>query len=112
MLLIAIKPLNIWLNEEQTSDAEGSLVDRVIVSGILCLGLFLLAKRKLDWPRVVKANVWLILLIGYALVSALWSDVTFISFKRWTREELLAVVMVFVVLTERDPRQAAQSVLR
>jgi exopolysaccharide production protein ExoQ len=113
MLVIASKPLDLWFSEEQVvADTEGSLIDRLVLSGILCLGLFLLAKRKLDWPRVIKSNAWLILLIGYTLVSVLWSDITYISFKRWIREEMLAVVMACVVLTEKDPRQAAQSVLR
>jgi exopolysaccharide production protein ExoQ len=112
MLLIAIKPLSAWFNEESASDAEGNLIDRVVLTGILCAGLFALANRKLDWPRTIKANAWLILLIGYTLVSVLWSDITYISFKRWIREELLAVVMACVVLTEQDPRQALQSVLR
>jgi len=51
------------------------------------------------------------LLIGYMLVSILWSDIPFTSFKRWTRE-LVAVVMAFVVLTEEDPRQAVLCVIR
>jgi O-antigen ligase len=51
------------------------------------------------------------ILIGYMLLSVSWSDIPFISFKRWIRE-LLAVVMAFLVLTEQDPRLAVQSVLK
>ena len=111
MLLIATKPLDIWFGVEQQGDAEGSLVDRVFLSGILCLGFFLLARRKISWSSIIKDNAWLILLIGYMLVSILWSDIPYISFKRWMRE-FIAVVMAFVILTEQNPSQAVQSILR
>jgi O-antigen ligase len=45
------------------------------------------------------------------LVSILWSDIPYTSFKRWTRE-LGTVIMAFLPLTERDPRRAVQSVIR
>ena len=45
------------------------------------------------------------------LVSILWSDMPFISFKRWIRE-LTAIVMALVVMTEQDPRLAMQVILR
>lgn len=111
MLSIATKPLGTWFGLGEEGDAEGSALDRVILSGILCLGFFLLAKRKLGWSSVIKDNVWLFLLIIYMLISISWSDIPYISFKRWIRE-LIAVVMAFVVLTEQDPRQAVQSILR
>ncbi len=49
--------------------------------------------------------------MGYMLVSIIWSDIPYTSFKRWIRE-LIAVVMAFVVLSERDPRKAVESVIR
>lgn len=59
----------------------------------------------------MKENIWLMLLVGYMLVSILWSDIPYISFKRWTRE-VIAVVMAILVATERTPRQAMQSIFR
>ena len=109
MLCIATKPLGVWFGAE--ADADGSPLDRVVYSGFLCLGLFILVLRKFRWSSAIKENAWLIMLIGYMLLSVLWSDIPFTSFKRWIRE-LLAVVMAFLVLTERDPQQALQSVLR
>ena len=109
MLSIATKPVGIWLGV--MADAEGSPADRVFYSGFLCLGLFVLAWRKGAWSSAIKENPWLMLLIGYMFVSITWSDIPYISFKRWVRE-LVAVVMAFLVLTERDPRQAVQSIFR
>jgi hypothetical protein len=45
------------------------------------------------------------------LSSIFWSDMPFISFKRWVKE-LVAVVMTFFVLSESDPRKALQSIFR
>jgi exopolysaccharide production protein ExoQ len=112
MLLIATKPLGVWFGLGlDAGDAEGSPLDRAVLIGLLCLGIFLLGKREFDLSNAIRANVWLVLLIGYSLVSVLWSDIPFISFKRWTRD-LLAIIMAFLVLTERDPRRAVQSILR
>jgi O-antigen ligase len=60
---------------------------------------------------VLRQNAWLIALLAYMLVSTLWSDIPLSAFKRWTREAIV-VIMVLVVLSEADPRQALESLLR
>jgi O-antigen ligase len=73
--------------------------------------LIILAKRKFDWSSAIRENAWVILLIGYMLASCLWSDISFLAFKRWTRE-VIAVIMAFVVSSERYPQAALESMLR
>ena len=111
MLSIATKPLAVWFGAAVEDVESGSPLDRIFISGLLCLGLLILARRKLDWQSVKKQNTWLILLIAYMLISILWSDIPFISLKRWVRE-FTAVIMAFVVLTEPEPRQAMESIFR
>ncbi len=111
MLLIASKPLAVWLGTSGADMESGSPLDRAFLIGLLCLGLLVLAKRRFNWFSVIENNPWLVLLIGYMLVSVLWSGMPYISFKRWTRE-LVAVVMAMVVATEPEPRGALQSVFR
>lgn len=112
MLLAASKPLGIWFGMgNEGGDAEGSALDQLVLMGLLSIGLLVLAKRGLNWSSIVNRNSWLLVLVGYALVSTLWSDLPFISVRRWARE-LIAVVMALVVLTEQDPRQGMESVLR
>lgn len=111
MLSIAGKPVGIWLGEGGADDLAGSPWDRAVGIGFLCLGLFLLARRRFDLSGVTKDNVWLMALISYMLVSIVWSDIPFTSFKRWIKE-LIAVVMALGVLTERNPREAFESLLR
>ena len=111
MLVILSKPLGIWLQSGAANIEEGSQLDRVFQTVLLCLALIILAKRKFDWSNAIKENTWLILLIGYMLFSCLWSDDPFISFKRWS-QELIAVAMAFVVASEPNPRKALESLFR
>ena len=115
MLYIASKPLGNWFAPYmQTEGGEvdsGSPIDRVFLSVLLCLGLIILGRRRFDWAGTLKDHPWLMLLMGYALMSILWSDIPLISFKRWIRE-LLAVIMAFLVLSERAPQEALQVVIR
>jgi len=90
---------------------EGSPLDRAFLIILLCLGLIILAKRKFSWSNAIKENIWLMVLIGYMLVSCLWSDIPFLSLKRWSRQ-VIAVVMAFILLTETDPRKALKSLFR
>ena len=111
MLCIASKPLGVWFGSTGGDAESGSLLDQLFLSALLCLGLFTLASKREVWSNAIKEHPWLVVLIGYMLVSILWSDIPFISFKRWIRE-LVAVIMAFVLLTERDPQEAMQSILR
>jgi len=103
--------LGVWFGVGGTDMESGSPLDRAFLSGILCLGLLILAKRKFNWSNAIKENPWLMLLIGYMLLSIFWSDIPYTSFKRWIRQ-MVAVVMVFLVATEPEPRQALQCLFR
>ena len=83
----------------------------VFSGAVLCLGLFILANRKFNCLRAVKENPLLILLIGYMLISVLWSDIPLISLRRWVRA-LVVVVMAFLVSTEENPLKAMERLFR
>ena len=106
------RPFGSWFayNPDGTMES-GSPVDRAFLITLLCLGVLVLIKRKFDWSGAIKENKWLFILVGFWLVSILWSSMPYISFKRWTRE-ITAVIMAFTVLSERDPQQALISILR
>ncbi len=110
MLSIASKPLGIWFGT--VGDAEsGSLPDRLLLAGLSAAAIGVLARRPSNWPRVLRRHAWLLALLGYMLVSTLWSDIALIAARRWTREAI-ALLMALVVLTEIDPRLGLQSVIR
>jgi exopolysaccharide production protein ExoQ len=111
MLMTFSKPLAIWFQSTGETIEEGNPLDRAFLTALFCLGLIILTKRRFNWANAVKENIWLMLLIVYMLVSCLWSDIPFISFKRWSKE-LVAVVMAFVVASEPDPRKSLESIFR
>jgi exopolysaccharide production protein ExoQ len=111
MMVIASKPLAIWFGTGGVDIESGSPLDRAFFSGILCLGLLILLKRKFNWFRAIKENIWVMVVIGYMLVSIIWTDIPYISFKRWIRE-LNAVVMAFMIASEPNPRQVLESLFR
>jgi O-antigen ligase len=110
MLLIASKPLAIWFGV--TGDNEsGSVLDRLVLLGLAVAGMVVLGRRRFDWSRALRRHGWLLVLLVYMLVSTLWSDITFIALKRWIREGIV-VIMALVILSEANPRQALESILR
>ncbi len=110
MLLIASKPLGIWFGV-QGDPMEGSAVDRLVLIVLLCLGVLTLVLRHFDWRSAIKAQTGLMVLLIYMLASIIWSDIMFVSFKRWIRE-VIAIVMAFVIISEREPREAILTVLK
>jgi O-antigen ligase len=111
MLLISGKSLDQWLGVTGGSRESGGILDPLFLSLLLVVGIVILFQRQLDWARMRSENAWLLLLLSYMLVSSIWADDTFISLKRWIRE-LDAVVMAFLIVTERYPREAMQTMLR
>jgi exopolysaccharide production protein ExoQ len=111
MLYIASKTMGSWFGSEGMDYESGNPIDRIFLGGLICFALFILIKREFDWFKAMKEHVWLMLLLGYMFVSILWSDIPFVSFKRWFRE-LGAIIMAFFILTEPSSKQALESILR
>jgi O-antigen ligase len=110
MLQIASKPIGLWIPSSY-STPESSPLDVAFLSALICIALWILSRRGFNWNNAMKQNPWLIMLIALMLVSILWSNIPFVSFKRWVRE-LQAVLMAFIVLSEPSPRQTIESILR
>lgn len=99
-----------WLGRGDAEPGTGSPYERSLLILLLCLALMILVKRRFDWYKVMKENIWVTVLILYMFASICWSDIPFTSLKRWIRE-LTAVAMAFLILSEANPRNAVQSVL-
>lgn len=111
MLSIVSKPLGVWFSTPGTDMESGSPLDRIFIIGLILMGLFTIIRRKLDWSDFIKKNKYLILLIIFMFASIFWSDIPYISFKRWVRQ-FAAVIMALIVATEQSPRQAMQRIFR
>ena len=119
-LLACSRPLSAWWNlgeiqKESVAPvsallAEGSPIDRAVYTGLLVLGLIVLAQRKNITIKTVRSCWPVALFFGYCLLSLLWSDFADIAFKRWTK----AVgdwVMVMIIWTDPNPLAALKRVV-
>src|SRR2546421_11194932 len=70
MLAIASKPMDTWFSYDGAGES-GSPLDQMFLSGLLCLGLFILARKRFNWSCALKEYPWIFLLIAYMLVSVL-----------------------------------------
>ena len=113
--IVGSKPISVWWGVQPKTYMSpedylsGSPVDRNFYL-ILIIGTFIaLARRHIKWRDVITENRWLVFLFGYWLVSLLWSEYTFIGFKRWSKDFGLAAC-ILVIATEPDPKAAFKAV--
>lgn len=113
--IIGSKPVSEWLGSGVSSanaadNFEGSPLDRLILFSLIAAGLLVLFQRRESWASILLNNKWVFAFYLYLGLSVLWSDYSFISFKRWIKD-LGNVIMALIVLSEEDPLQAIKIVL-
>jgi exopolysaccharide production protein ExoQ len=89
---------------------EGNPLDRMVYSGLLVIGLIVLAWRRHPVWRLLRANWPILLFFAYCAFSLLWSEYPDVAFKRWTKA-VGDLVMVLIVLTDREPTAAIKQLL-
>jgi len=109
-LYIASKPIGLWLPSSYATP-DSSPLDIAFLIILMFIALRILIQRRFDWVNAIKLNAWPIILITLWLVSIVWSDIPFVSFKRWIRE-FQAMLMAFIVLSEPSPHKAMESIIR
>lgn len=103
----ASKPLAYWFGAVDSSAdlealLEGSAIDRNVFLGLILAGVTVLIRRRLDWNLILRSNRCIWLLHFYLLVSVIWSDYPFVSFKRWFKD-FGNVIMILIIITEKNP---------
>jgi O-antigen ligase len=112
LLLIASKPLGRWFGTSAGSAVEdGSALDRWALLILMSLAVAVVAKRKFPWKEALRNNSALVLLYVFFGLSIVWSDFSFVSFKRWIRLAG-AIPIIMVVLSERHPFAALEASFR
>jgi O-antigen ligase len=111
--LASTRTLGAWLSSSRSADADlsGSPIDRLLMSLLIVIGLVLLVQRSALTKRILANNKWIVILFVYILLSIIWSNFPAISLRRGFRSAG-ALVMVLVVLTERDPLETIRVLLR
>jgi O-antigen ligase len=84
---------------------EGSPIDAVIYGVLIVAGALVLNFRSRQVRQFLRDNLPLLLFFSYCALSIVWSDHSFIAFKRWSKS-VGDLVMVIVVLTDPYPLAA------
>jgi len=90
---------------------EGNPLDRTIFLILMVLAIGVLVARSFKWSRFFSRNLFLTAFLAYALLSLLWSDLPFLTFKKWFRD-LGNYLVVLVVLSDPFPLEAIRMLLR
>ena len=114
IVIIGSRPVSFWFGgglQVVTPDdyLEGSPLDRNMYLLLMVMGLVVLWRRGINWGRIFASNRWVFVFFLYCGISIIWSDYPFVGFKRWIKD-LGNVVMVLIILTEKDPVQATKAV--
>lgn len=99
----------VWVSAQSLE--EGSPVDSAISLVLILSALGILTNRSFKWREFFARNVAFSMVIGFGLLSVLWSDFPFVAFKRWFRD-IGNVVFILLVLSDPRPLEAVRTVLR
>jgi len=88
---------------------EGSPVDSLVFFILIFAAFAALARRRLNWFEVICENWPIFLFYAFLLISVVWANSPFISFKRWFKE-FGNIAVLLVILTDPRPQQALRAV--
>jgi O-antigen ligase len=89
---------------------EGDPLNRFVYTGLLVLGFIVVAIRWRRVGKLLQTNIAVVVFFVYCAISLAWSDYPDVAFKRWTKA-IGDLVMVLIVLSDRDPFVAVKRVL-
>jgi O-antigen ligase len=90
---------------------EGSPIDAIFFFSLIVAGLCVLSHRRVSLGEFARNNGWLTVFLLYCLAAVLWSEFPFVAAKRWIKI-LGHPIMALIVLTEPNPREAVQRLLK
>jgi len=93
------------------ANLRGSAVDQAFMLTLIALAAIILIGRQSAWTRVARMHKSIVVFLLFMGLTVLWSDIPAVSLRRWVRL-LAGVLMVVVIMTERDPAAAVSLVLR
>ena len=90
---------------------EGSPLDQVVYGTLIVAGILVLRNRRVGIGQLAKNSSWIILFFLFEGISCVWSDYTFIAFRRWMKASG-DFVMVFVILSDPFPVRAITAAIK
>jgi O-antigen ligase len=115
LLLIGSRTVTQWLDMAGFNFGgnyeDGTPADAVVFSLLIGAGVFVLYRRHVNLGQIISHNRLLAFFLLYCLLSVVWSDFPFVSFKRWIKI-LGHPVMTLVVFTEPDWEEAVTRMMK
>jgi exopolysaccharide production protein ExoQ len=115
MFIMASRLPSQWIGRTDASMAtavmDGSPLDRGIFLVLMALAIGALAGARLEWAALVARNSALASFLLIALLSVIWSDYPFVTFKRWFRDVGM-YLMILVVLAHPRPLDHISTFIR
>jgi exopolysaccharide production protein ExoQ len=115
LVIFGSKPITLWFGlggagDDANVQIDGSPVDRLFYLALIIAGAVILARRHVTIGNFIANNKLLFVFYLYLGISVLWSDYSFVSFKRWVKDAG-GVVIALVILTEDNPIEAVKAAL-
>jgi O-antigen ligase len=112
LMIISSRPISLWLNPgTAVGTSEGSPLDRFIYLIFILISVYIISRRDVAWPQMIKSNAMIFSFFLYAGISIMWSDYPYVSFKRWIKG-IGTLTMILIVLTDIDPLEALMTIIR
>ncbi|UOA10190.1 O-antigen ligase family protein [Methylobacter sp. S3L5C] len=115
IIIIGSRPVSAWFGigrlqpETPQGYIQGSPVDAFVYFLLIIIGFSVLIRRRLRWGMLLASNPWLFAFFLYCFISIIWSDYPIVASKRWIKD-FGNVIMVLIVLSEKDHVQAIKAV--
>jgi len=115
LFLAACRPVSQWLGSGASIEAvdqalEGDSLERGIHLAFIAAATIILFKRGADVRILMRMNGPCLLFFAYCALSVVWSDYPGVSLRRWMKS-VGDLMVVFVLLTERDRAMAIRQLL-
>lgn len=115
LFFTSTRALSTWLSGHPEGagqvDYSGSMADSLLMTALMLVGLVVLSQRRGRVWKILVRNKWVVALFALMVVSVVWSNFPAITFRRAVRS-IGTLLMVLVVLTERDPNEAIRVLLQ
>ena len=106
MILNTTRPLSFWLGMQPDARVgvaqayvEGSPFDRNVILVLQLAALAVLLGKSAKVGPMLRKNALILVYFSFCLLSVLWSDFPFVTFKRWIKA-LGDVEMVLIILID------------
>jgi exopolysaccharide production protein ExoQ len=108
--IISSRPVSAWIGSGGTENTlDGSPIDRAFYLLLILAAFFTLSRRQVDWGTQLVRNWPVVFFYLFLLVSVVWANSPFASFKRWFKD-VGNIIVALVILTEANPLQAFRAV--